>query len=153
MDALPASPSAAPPTPQAGFALVEKRVVEFHPPALRMAMESAGVQLYGLPRLPVTGMALLPQEAAARFRLGTGAAATDHVIEGPRLVAMLIGYCIGAGVPLPNAASKTLRVHEAFVEVRFTVGYANAPLPSRAAPGRKPEAAAWRSRPGAGPGG
>lgn len=124
--------------------MVDRRMLEFHGPALRMALEAAGARLYGLPWLPVTDMGLLPQEDAVRFRLGTGETAADHVIAGPRLGAMLIGYCIGAGVPLPNLAAKTMRVHDSFVELGFTIGYANAPGASCSPPERRPEVTAGR---------
>lgn len=103
--------------------LRDQRVMLFHPTLLCLAMHHAGRDRLRLPIEDITGAELMPESQSVRFRFGPGGRAGEVVVNTANLGATLIAYCIGAGIPLPNQASKSLQVteHGVRLELRLTI--------------------------------
>ena len=94
---------------------------------LRVAMEVAGLGRLGLPPGIVTALEPLPARQALRVRAGTGATAVEREVEAPHMAAILIAYCLGARIPLPRVAAKTVAVVEDGLLLEFLTTLTNPP--------------------------
>ena len=125
------SGSAAAAEPRAAVALSDRRLLDFWPAALRAVIESQGPTLLGLPpNITVTGVSLRPADNSLDVELE---GKTVRVAEG-QLAGMLISYCIGARIPIPVRAAKTMRVLPTHVALAFSMSYDYPPRADRAAP-------------------
>jgi hypothetical protein len=112
-------------------ALIERRVLAFRPAALVAAMQRGGKGLGLLKEEEVTEARPLPDRQAVAFTLRQDGVATERVLGIPELTAMLIAYCIGAGLPLPSRAGKTVQVTQGGVTLDFVMSFAAPPRGAR----------------------
>jgi hypothetical protein len=117
-------------------ALIDRRVIAFRPLALVAAMQSAGPQLGLLSEEEVTEARPLPGRQAVAFDLRHDGTISERVLGAAELGSVLIAYCIGAGVPMPSRAGKTLEVTRGGVTLDFVTTYGTPPRRTRGA---------WRS--------
>ncbi len=116
LNGLPAEPRQPP-------LLREHRVLLFHPTLLCQALHHCGRDRLRLPIEDVTGAEMLTDSQSVRFRFGPGGRSGEVVVTTPGLGATLIAYCIGAGIPIPASAAKSLQVteHGVKLELRLTM--------------------------------
>ncbi|WP_159993785.1 hypothetical protein [Roseomonas sp. 18066] len=129
--ATAAPPPLPPPVPLNGIPaeprqpplLREHRVLLFHPTLLCQALHHCGRDRLRLPIEDVTSAEMLTDSQSVRFRFGPGGRSGEVVVNTPGLGATLIAYCIGAGIPIPASAAKSLQVteHGVKLELRLTM--------------------------------
>jgi hypothetical protein len=102
-------------------------VIAFRPIALRAAIEFAGAARLGIPPGSVSGALPMPGQQAVRIRYGNGATAGERMVQAPEMAAILIAYCLGARVPLPRIAAKTVLVTGDGVTLEFLTILASPP--------------------------
>ncbi len=117
--------------------LIDRRMIVFKPYMLCAAVEQAGRARLELPLTEVTHVALQPGTQSVRFRFGFGEAAIEREMGGAELAALLIVYCIGARIPLPTRAAKTVSVTRSGVLLDFVMSFTTAPVWVR--PSRRPD--------------
>ncbi|ONG47725.1 hypothetical protein BKE38_22800 [Pseudoroseomonas deserti] len=133
--AAPAAPALPPPVPLNGIPaeprqpplLREHRVLLFHPTLLCQALHHCGRDRLRLPIEDVTGAEMLTDSQSVRFRFGPGGRSGEVVVNTPGLGATLIAYCIGAGIPIPASAAKSLQVTEQGVKLELRLTLTTAP--------------------------
>lgn len=108
-------------------ALIDRRVIAFRVPSLIAAMEQVGPSLGLITGQAVTDAATLPAEQAVLFQLGHGPAAERRRVGGAELAALLIAYCLGAKIPLPSRATKSISVTGNGVLLDLVVSLASPP--------------------------
>ncbi|MCQ4158885.1 hypothetical protein NON00_02955 [Roseomonas sp. GC11] len=123
----PAPPKAEPPPRPAPVPsgppvlLRDHRILTFAPQMLCLALHHAGRNQMRLPVGEISAAELLPDSQAVRFRFGPQGRAGEVVVGTPALAAMLIAYCIGAGIPVPTQAAKTLEVTDLGVKLELRI--------------------------------
>lgn len=120
------------PFPSEAVALTDTRLIDFGPASIRVAAETVGVAVLGLPLWsPVGAVQMQPADDAVRLEYGCGDNVNWQIVAGGELAALLISYCIAAKVPLPNKAVKKLHVTDRIVSLEFVIISEVPPRPTR----------------------
>ena len=106
---------------------VDRRIIAFGPAMIHAAVEACARERMDLPPHGLAEAVPLPAEQAVRLRFGGGSEAVDRVVDAGEMAALLIAFCIGARIPLPRRASKTVTVTSAGVVLDFLVTLGSPP--------------------------
>jgi hypothetical protein len=113
------------------LAITDRREIEFDLIAVKLALESSprAAQAFGLP--PLTPRDVRCDAAAGNVEVIYGELTSARVfaLRAEALGAILISYCNRAGMPMPRAADKAVRIERAHVVVVFTLRLDGAPHP------------------------
>ncbi len=111
-------------------ALVDTRIMEFGHKTIMAALQGVGVKLLNLPAcVPITRLEFDASAGAFTAIYSDGA---THSVDGNRLAAIMIAYCIAARLPVPRSANKSVKTTEHGVTVRFTTILQSPPIASAA---------------------
>ncbi len=98
-------------------ALVDTRTIEFGHKTIIAALEGVGVKLLNLPAgMPITHLVFDVKAGAFNAVYRDGAMQS---VDGNRLAAIMIAYCIAARLPIPRAANKSVKITEHGLILRF----------------------------------
>ena len=130
------------------MAITERREIEFDLHAVRLALEWSprSAQAFGLPPLTPSAVRCNPAEGIIEVTYGELTSTRVFMMRAEALGAVLIAYCNRAGMPMPRAADKGVRIERDHVVILLTLRLAGAPPPEapEATIGRVPEAVrAW----------
>lgn len=109
------------------MALRDERLLTLSAPALLVAAEAGARVMPGWPSRDVTAVEFLPDHEAVRFRFGGGPSGGFLDLQGAQLAALVIGYLIGVGIPMPSRAPKTITVTAGGIQLRLVTHHATAP--------------------------
>jgi hypothetical protein len=101
--------------------LTDRRQIEFDADTLvRIVGESVReAQRFGLPALRPIGVSLHPQSGEIEFMYGSKYMPRAVRLGQRALGAMLIAYCVRAGIPVPRHASKGICIEAKTVKLSF----------------------------------
>jgi hypothetical protein len=104
-------------------AIIDRRELEFSRVGVLRAISSSlrAASAFGLPPVPPTDVRLLPQEAKACFKYGSGQTAKSVYLDAEPLGALLVSFCIRLRIPMPKTADKGVHIEENFVVLGFRV--------------------------------
>jgi hypothetical protein len=129
-------------------AITDRREIEFDMQAVRMAIEWSprAAQAFGLPPLKPSSARSKPVDGAIEVTDGELTSTRVFMLRAEAIGAILISYCNRAGMPMPRAADKGVRIEREQVVVVFTLRLLEAPQPDlqESTIARAPEAVrAW----------
>ena len=112
-------------------AIVERRDIEFDLPAVHQALQWSpqAAQAFGLPPLKPRVVHCKPADGLLEVVYGEQNAPRVFMLCAEALGAILIAYCNRAGLPIPRAADKAIRIEAQHVVLVFTLRAFDAPAP------------------------
>jgi hypothetical protein len=122
-------------------AIIDRREIEFDVQAVRRALEWSprAAQAFGLPPLAPQAVHCNPTESTIAVTYGELTSTRVFTLRSEALGALLIAYCDRAGMPIPRAADKAVRIERKHVVIVFTLRIASARPPEcPEAPVRRP---------------
>jgi hypothetical protein len=112
-------------------AITDRREIEFDMQAVRLVIEWSprASHAFGLPPLHPTAVRGKPMDGAVEVTYGELTSTRVFMLRAEALAAILISYCNRAGMPMPRAAEKGVRIEREHVVVVFTLRVPDAPAP------------------------
>jgi hypothetical protein len=112
-------------------AIIDRREIEFDLLAVKLALEWSprAAQAFGLPPLTPSGVRFNAADGNIEVIYGTLTSVQVFALRAEALGAILISYCNRAGMPMPRAADKAVRIEREHVVVVFTLRLDGAPKP------------------------
>ena len=113
------------------MAIVDRREIELDSAAVRCALEWSprAAQAFGLPPLVPTCVRCDPANGCVEVVYGTLTSTRVFALRAEALGALLISYCNRAGMPMPRASDKGIRVEREHVVLVFTLRLDQPPQP------------------------
>ncbi len=113
------------------MAIVERRDIEFDLSAVHLALQWSpqAAQAFGLPPLKPRAVHCKPADGLLEVVYGELNAPRVFMLCAEALGAIMIAYCNRAGLPIPRAADKAIRIEPEHVVLVFTLRLADAPVP------------------------
>ena len=112
-------------------AITERREIEFDLRAVQLALEWSprSAQAFGLPPLTPHAVRCNAAEGTVEVTYGELTSTRVFMLRAEAVGAILIAYCNRAGMPMPRAADKAVRIERDHVVVVFTLRIAGAQPP------------------------
>ncbi len=112
-------------------AITERREIEFDLRALKLALEWSprSAQAFGLPPLTPQAVRCNAAEGTVEVTYGELTSTRVFMLRAEAVGAILIAYCNRAGMPMPRAADKGVRIERDHVVVVLTLRIAGTPPP------------------------
>lgn len=109
------------------MSVIDNRELLFDVSAIHAAI-SCGSRVTRNLRLPVfdhSDIGLVPESQSLELTHNDGvkpgaAGVTIHHLQAPQIAALLIAYCMQAGIPVPRGGERSMRVHDTHVALIFT---------------------------------
>ena len=125
-------------------AITDRREIEFDTDAVKFALECSprAANAFGLPPLTPTAVRCRPVEALIQVTYGMLTTTRVFSLRAEALGAILIVHCNRAGMPMPRAADKAVRIEREHVVVVLTLRLRETPQLEGPEPpiGRLPDA-------------
>lgn len=113
--------------------ITDRREIEFSMQAVRLVIEWSphAAQAFGLPPLKPTSARGKPTDGAVEVTYGELTSTRVFMLRAEAVAAILISYCNRAGMPMPRAADKGVRIERDHIVVIFTLRMPEAPAPEQ----------------------
>ena len=113
------------------MSITDRREIEFDQRAVRQILtwSPQSAQAFGLPPLTPQSVRCRPADGTVEVVYGELVSTRVFALRAEALGAILIAYCNRAGMPMPRAADKAVRIEREHVVVVFTLRMADPPRP------------------------
>ena len=113
------------------MAITDRREIEFDQQAVKQVLTCSprSAQAFGLPPLTPQSVRCRPADGTIEVAYGELVSTRVFALRAEALGAILIAYCNRAGMPMPRAADKAVRIEREHVVVVLTLRLATLPPP------------------------